>query len=233
MKDKFEIVCFDADDTLWVNEPYYRSVENEFLKMMAGYVEKDLVRDDLHRTEIDNLDLYGYGAKGFMLSMIETALRLAGDRIKGGDIQIVLDLGRELIQKPVVLLDGVEETLKNLDESDMKLIVATKGDLLDQERKLENSGLVKYFDHIEIMSNKTPEQYEKLIGHLGIEPREFLMVGNSMKSDMLPVLAVGGRCAYIPFHMTWEHEIAQHCKGASGLWELESITQIREIPGVG
>ncbi len=232
MKKDYGIICFDADDTLWVNEPYYRSVEKEFIKLISGYGDEGTIEKDLHDAEIKNLGLYGYGAKGFMLSMIETAAGIAGDDIKQWEIERILSMGRELIERPVVLLDGVRSTLESLYEAGFRLIVATKGDLLDQERKLQNSGLMKYFDHIEIMSAKTRENYKRLVEHLDIQPDDFLMVGNSMRSDILPVLAMGGHCVYIPYYMTWAHEMADHKEETANLTELENISEMKDLLGI-
>lgn len=231
MNKDFKIICFDADDTLWVNETYYQEIEKEFINLMKKYVDVDLATDEIHRTEIDNLEIYGYGAKGFILSMIETALRVTKGRVANSDMEKIIELGRGLINEPIVLLDGVEDVLKKLTEAGQKLIVATKGDLLDQERKLKKSGLEKYFDHIEIMSYKTEDDYKKLLTHLGVSPDEFLMIGNSMKSDILPVLNIGGYGVHIPFHTTWAHELMDDIVEHERLWVVDNISDAFEILG--
>lgn len=229
MKKTFKIISFDADDTLWINETYYQDIEKEFITLMTKYSDVQTVTDAIHESEINNLGIYGYGAKGFMLSMIETALDVSGGSVGSEDLSRIIEMGRGLIEKPIVLLEGVVETLQKLTETGYKLIVATKGDLLDQERKLRKSGLEKYFDHIEIMSYKRDEDYKKLISHLGIEPDEFLMIGNSMKSDIIPVLNVGGYGIHLPFHTTWAHELVDDTKGYKNFREVESVSDVIEI----
>jgi putative hydrolase of the HAD superfamily len=163
------------------------------------------VMKELFKTEMDNLKLYGYGVKGFMLSMVETALRVSDHKVPHDIIEKAIQYGKELLDKPIELLDGVQEVLDTL-KGKYKLVVATKGDLLDQERKLSRSGIEHYFHHIEIMSDKKESDYRKLIRHLDIDPQHFLMIGNSLKSDVIPVLAVGGHGIHVPYHTTWAHE---------------------------
>jgi putative hydrolase of the HAD superfamily len=200
-----KVIAFDADDTLWVNEPYFQETEKKFCALLEDYLPQHTTAKELFKTEIDNLALYGYGIKGFMLSMVETALRIGGRDINPEIIEKAITYGKELLEKPIELLDGVEDTLKALKDK-YRLVVATKGDLLDQERKLKRSGLEHYFHHIEIMSEKHEKDYQKLIKHLDIEASQFIMIGNSLKSDILPVLAIGGYACHIPYHTTWAHE---------------------------
>jgi len=204
-----KVIAFDADDTLWVNEPYFKETEEKFCDLLEDYLPRHTLVKELFKTEIDNLSLYGYGVKGFTLSMVETAMRITGNTINPEIVQKAIDFGKELLQKPVELLEGVEEVLQTL-KGKYRLVVATKGDLLDQERKLKKSGLEHYFHHIEIMSEKQEADYSKLIRHLDISPAEFLMLGNSLKSDVLPVLAIGGHAVHIPYHTTWAHEHVEH-----------------------
>lgn len=200
-----KVIAFDADDTLWVNEPYFREIENKFCSLLEDYIPHHTVAQELFKTEMQNLALYGYGVKGFMLSMIETALRISNKTVPVHIIEKVIEYGKDLQGKPIELLDHIEEALLELKKK-YRLVVATKGDLLDQERKLKKSGLEHYFHHIEIMSDKQEADYKKLIKHLDIQPEEFLMIGNSLKSDVMPVLAIGGHAVHIPYHITWEHE---------------------------
>ena len=200
-----KVIAFDADDTLWVNEPYFQETERKFCQLLSEYVAPHLVAHELFKIEMENLPLYGYGVKGFMLSMVEAALRITGNNVPNMVIEKALQYGKELLEKPIELLEGVEQVLEALKEH-YRLVVATKGDLLDQERKLKKSGLEHYFHHIEIMSDKKEPDYQKLIRHLDVQPEEFLMLGNSLKSDVLPVLAVGGYAVHVPYHTTWEHE---------------------------
>jgi len=200
-----KVVAFDADDTLWVNEPYYQETEKKFCELLEAYMSHHNISQELFKTEMQNLALYGYGAKSFMLSMIETALKISAKTLDNEVILKIIQLGKDQINKSVEILDGVEEVLKAL-HGKFKLVVATKGDLLDQERKLRNSGIEHYFHHIEIMSDKKDEDYLKLIKHLDILPAEFMMIGNSIKSDILPVLNIGGYGIHVPYHTTWAHE---------------------------
>lgn len=204
-----KVIAFDADDTLWVNEPYFKEIEEKFCSLLEDYLPQHTLIKELFKTEVDNLPLYGYGVKGFTLSMIETALRISGNSLNVEVINKAVEYGKELLQKPVVLLEGVEDVLKAV-KGKYRLVVATKGDLLDQERKLKKSGLEHYFHHIEIMSDKQEADYKSLIHHLDIQPSEFLMLGNSLKSDVLPVLAIGGHAIHIPYHTTWAHEHVEH-----------------------
>lgn len=200
-----KIIAFDADDTLWVNEPNYRETEVRFCEILEDYISQQEIAEKLFETEMRNLKLFGYGAKGFMLSMIETALEISQFRISGKDIQRIIDLGKNLLQKPIELLEGVEEVLTELQHR-YPLLLLTKGDLLDQEAKLARSGLADYFNHIEIVSDKTEETYRGLFKKLDIQPREFLMIGNSVKSDILPVVNIGAQAIHVPFHITWQYE---------------------------
>jgi putative hydrolase of the HAD superfamily len=204
-----KVIAFDADDTLWVNEPFFREAEEKFAGLLEDFMPEHAIMKELYRTEIENLGLYGYGIKGFMLSMIETAMRISDHKAPLALVEKVISIGREMLEKPVELLPGVEEVLQSLT-GDYRMVLATKGDLLDQERKLKKSGLEKYFHHIEIMSEKRTSDFEKLIRHLDVQPSEFLMMGNSLKSDILPVLELGGHAIHIPFHITWVHEQIEH-----------------------
>lgn len=199
------VIAFDADDTLWDNEAFFRETENKFYALLEDFLPQHTVARELLQTEVKNIELYGYGIKAFMLSMIETAIRISDETISVKVIEQIIGFGKELLGKPVVLLDNVEETLQTL-KGKYRLVMATKGDLLDQERKLKKSNLESYFHHIEIMSEKKEADFQKLIRHLDIAPKEFLMVGNSLKSDVLPVLNLGGHGIHIPYHTTWAHE---------------------------
>ena len=204
-----KIIAFDADDTLFVNEPYFQEVEQKFCALMSDYLSQQGLSQELFRTEIENLNLYGYGIKGYILSMIEAAMKISNNTISIEIIEKIIQYGKELLQKPIELLDDVEHTLKTLHKK-YKLIVATKGDLKDQQSKLQRSGLSHYFHHIEVMSDKHEINYQHLLTRLEVSPHEFLMIGNSLKSDILPVLNLGGHAIHIPFHTTWEHEKINH-----------------------
>ncbi|MFN9114173.1 MAG: HAD family hydrolase [Bacteroidota bacterium] len=222
---KLKVIAFDADDTLFVNEPYFQETEEKFCALMSDYLSHQGLSQELFKTEIANLDLYGYGIKGYILSMIEAAMRISNNTISLEVIEKIIILGKELLQKPIELLDGVEDTLKAL-QGQYKLVVATKGDLKDQQRKLHDSGLGPYFHHIEVMADKQELNYQKLLKRLDIEPHEFFMVGNSLKSDVLPVLAIGGYAVHIPFHTTWEHEKIHHKVEHPNFKTLENIADV-------
>lgn len=202
---KIKVIGFDADDTLWVNETYFREAELEFAKLLSLYETANKIDQELFRKEIENLPLYGYGIKGFVLSMVEMALEISNGRVSNVAIEKILNIGKDMLNKPVELLEGVEEVLKTLSKN-FRLILVTKGDLLDQERKLEKSGLLFYFHHIEILSDKKEANYSKLLNHLDIKPSEFLMIGNSLKSDILPLVNIKAQAIHVPFHTTWIHE---------------------------
>ena len=222
-----KVIAFDADDTLWVNEPYFRATEEQFYKMLGEFSSQRGLERELLKTEIENLGLYGYGIKGFVLSMIETALKVTENRIGARSIARIIALGKEMMSQPIELLDGVEEVLGALKEK-YRLVVATKGDLLDQERKLRKSGIAHHFHHVEIMSEKDDANYLKLIRHLDIQPDELMMIGNSLKSDIIPVLNVGGHGVHVPYHITWAHEQIEHTIDDE---KFRSVEVIRDVLG--
>ena len=221
-----KVIGFDADDTLWVNETYFREAEEEVGHLLSHYETPNKIDQELFRMEMKNLPTYGYGVKGFVLSMIELAIELSNDRVSNEIVGKILDIGKNMINKPIELLDGVEDVLKTLSK-DYRLILATKGDLLDQERKLEKSGLLDYFHHIEVLSEKQEANYEKLLKHLDIKPSEFLMIGNSLKSDILPLVNIGAKAIHVPFHTTWQHEKVSK-KETNGL-EYKTVDNLKEI----
>ncbi|QIA08886.1 HAD family hydrolase [Draconibacterium halophilum] len=229
MKTNFKVIAFDADDTLWVNETFFRETEEKFCALLSDFSTSDEIMEVLYVTEIQNLEKYGYGTKGFVLSMVETALKITGNKVPQEIIEQIIELGKTQINQPVELLDGVIETLEYLQQKGFKLIVATKGDLLDQERKLQKSKLEKYFHHVEVMSNKKPADYQKLIKHLEIAPQGFLMIGNSYKSDIEPVLQLGGFGIHIPFHITWIHEQVEEVEDHQNWTKLTNIAEIKTI----
>ena len=224
--DNITTVAFDADDTLWVNETYFREAEERFADLLEGYETKNTIDQELFKMEMRNLELYGYGIKGFMLSMIESALELSNGQIPQKELLKILDIGKEMIARPVEVLHGVEEVLVQL-QPNYRLLVLTKGDLLDQERKLEKSGLSKYFQHVEVLSDKKEENYARLLKHLKIDRNEFLMVGNSLKSDVIPILNLGARAIHIPFHTTWVHEtVSETEEKENNYLKLNTITEL-------
>lgn len=226
MKEYIKVIAFDADDTLWSNEPFFQDVEKQYTNLLASYGTPEEISAELFQTEMDNLKYLGYGAKAFTISMVETALRISRKNIPVTDIQKIINLGKSLLEIPVEPFTGVKKTLNTLKENkNYKLVVATKGDLLDQENKLERSGLSSYFDHIEVMSDKTEKEYLRLLNILQVTPEEFVMVGNSLKSDIQPVLSLGGFGIHIPFKMMWKHEIVETFAHD----HLKQIKQFNEI----
>ena len=223
-----KVIAFDADDTLFVNEPYFQETEQKFCALMSEYLSEQGLSQELFKTEVDNLHLYGYGIKGYTLSMIEAALKISNNTLSVEAIERIIVFGKELLQRPIELLDGVEETLKSL-HGNYKLVVATKGDLKDQRRKLHDSGLGAYFHHIEVMSDKQEKDYSDLLNRLEIKPKEFFMIGNSLKSDVLPVLGIGGYAVHVPYHTTWEHEKINHKVNHPNFRTLEKISDVLEI----
>jgi len=203
--DNVKVIGFDADDTLWINETYFREAEKDFSKLLSRYETVNKIDQELYKKEIKNLEIYGYGVKGFVLSMIEMAVEISNHNVSNKTIEAILNIGKDMINKPVILLEGVENVL-NILSKEYRLVLVTKGDLLDQERKLNKSGLIDYFHHIEVVSDKKEENYLKLLTHLDIIPSEFLMVGNSLKSDVLPLINIGAHSMHVPFHTTWIHE---------------------------
>jgi putative hydrolase of the HAD superfamily len=220
-------VAFDADDTMWINEPYFQQIEEKFCKLLEDFATHHNISQELLKTEIQNLSIYGYGVKGYTLSMIETALNISNKKLDIEIIEKAIEYGKDMLSKPVELIDDIEQVLQQL-KLKYKLVVATKGDLLDQDQKLKRSGLESYFHHIEVMSEKKEDDYKKLIKHLDIQPQEFLMIGNSLKSDVLPVLALGGHAIHIPFHTTWEHEKINHHVEHDNFMSLSKISELME-----
>lgn len=220
------VIGFDADDTLWHNETIFENVHVRFRALLSKYHNSTTVDRTQFATEMKNLELYGYGIKGFTLSAIETAIELSSGQISAQEISQLLTLGKEMLDHPVELLSGVAETLAQLSPRHT-LILITKGDLRDQERKLAKSGLAQHFSHVEIVSEKNEQTYRRILERRHIDPADFLMVGNSLKSDILPVLALGGRAAYIQYALTWAGERVDSTPSADGrYWKLETIADV-------
>jgi len=227
MKNNFKVIAFDADDTLWDNEIFFRQTEEQFCDLLKSFSTPEASMKELFAIEIKNMEDYGYGTKAFMLSMIETAIKISDNQVPQNILKQIIELGKKQINQDVRLLDGVTELLDYLSQKHYKLIVATKGDLLDQERKLKKSGLEKYFHHVEVMSNKRKTDYEKLIQHLDILPEDFLMIGNSYKSDIEPVLELGGYGVHVPYHILWEHEKAEENEEHPNWIKIQSLKNVK------
>lgn len=199
-------IGLDADDTLWENEAFFHLTQDDFVRLLSDHAEAGTIRARLHDTQIRNLEIYGYGVKAFTLSMIQTALELTGNAVPGQTVARLLALGQEMLRHPVHLLPGVAETLARLQGR--RLILITKGDVLDQERKLASSGLAEAFDRVEIVQHKTPATYAAALRRARVAPQDFLMAGNAMRSDVLPVIEIGGHGVLIPAALGWVHEHA-------------------------
>ena len=223
-----KVIGFDADDTLWENETFFREAEHEFALILKEFMSEDDILRELYKVEMSNMPVYGYGIKAFILSLIETGALVSNQQLTAQQTARIIDIGKNMLHKPVKLLDDVRYVLDALSGY-YRLIVATKGDLLDQERKLAKSGLINYFHHIEVMSDKHPEAYLKLINHLDIAPNEFVMIGNSMKSDVLPVEEVGGYGIHVPFHTTWQHELVEHHINSDKVIEVEHLVDVLKL----
>lgn len=222
----FDFIALDADDTLWHNEHLFVSTHERFCDLLSGYHNRDWIDERLNATEARNVHQYGYGIKGFVLSMIETAIELTEGRVTGAEIRQILDMGQEMFQAPVELLDGVEETVRTLS-GEYPLMLLTKGDLFSQETKLARSRLGEHFSAIEIVSEKDPRTYRAVMARHNIAPGRFLMVGNSLRSDVLPVLEVGGMAVYIPYHTTWILErVSEELLAGKDFVQLEHIGQL-------
>jgi len=221
-----DVIAFDADDTLWHNEPIFHSTESQFAAMLAAYHPAEWVRERLFATEVKNLGHFGYGIKGFILSMIETGIELTEGRITGAEVQRIIDWGHDMLRHPVELLDGVRETVESL-AGRYRLMLLTKGDLFDQESKLARSGLGEYFDAVEIVSVKNAATYRAVMQRHDVAPERFVMVGNSLRSDVLPAIEAGGHAVHIPYVLTWAHERIEESELAGKEFAvLERITQL-------
>ena len=228
---EIDVIAFDADDTLWHNETLYSDAQQRFQELLVPYHGDNGVLDELYETEMGNLQYYGYGIKGFTLSMIETAIRISHGQIAAREIQGIIDIAKEMKQTPVSLLEHVEQVIRALSES-YRLMLITKGDLLDQESKIAQSGLASYFDHVEVLAEKTADIYRALLAKHRIMPERFIMVGNSLRSDILPVVSLGARAVHIPYHLTWAHEtVPVGPDEALGYMELEHIGLLPELVG--
>lgn len=220
------LVGFDADDTLWHNERLFTDTQERFHALLRRHCQESIIEQRLYETEVRNLAHYGYGVKAFTLSMVETAIDLTEGAIPGAEINEILDMGREMLRAPVELLDGVADVIPSL-AGRYRLMVITKGDLLDQETKVARSGLGDHFDFVEVVSRKDRGTYERLLEAHGVRPGGFVMVGNSLRSDVLPVAEMGAVAVHIPYHMTWAHEeMDDEALGEVPFTRLERIAEV-------
>jgi putative hydrolase of the HAD superfamily len=223
------MIALDADDTLWHNETHYLEANTKLKQLLKSYQSPERIAQKLGEMETRNIRHYGYGIKSYTLSMIEAAIELTDGQIHGSEIRKIIELGQEMLSAEVALFEHTEETLANL-ASHHDLMLITKGDLLEQGSKIDRSGLKKYFRHVEIVQDKTAEDYRRLLERYGISPDQFLMVGNSLKSDILPVIEIGGRAVYIPYQHTWAHENAVEGETPGHrYYEIAHLGQLSEL----
>jgi putative hydrolase of the HAD superfamily len=222
--DQFDVIGFDADDTLWRSEDYFTESEQLFVSKVGPYAPTGVdVLDALRATELGNIAISGYGVKAYALSMVQAAVTSTRGEVPSSVIGELVDHVHEILIRPVELLEGVPETLAAVGNTH-RLILITKGDLVHQFRKVRTSGLEHHFEHIEIVLEKDVEMYSRVLREHLIDPTRFLMVGNSIKSDILPVLELGGHGAHIPYHVTWSHEVVRDHNG--GFTELTAIADL-------
>ena len=221
------LICLDADDTLWHNEAYFKRVQAAFAELVSPFAEAGEALRRLDSAEHRNLALYGYGAKGFALSMIETALELGGEALPAATVARILALGREILAHPVEMLDGVAEALERLAVLG-RLVLVTKGDLHHQEAKLAASGLGEHFEGVEIVSDKKAQTYARIFERYGVPANEAVMAGNSMRSDVLPALEAGAWAAFVPFELAWSHEAAEAPERHPRYREVASLSEFAD-----
>ncbi|MBC8085421.1 MAG: HAD family hydrolase [Hymenobacter sp.] len=226
------LVALDANDTLWPNQPHFDQAEAQLFALLARCGDAAAIGSHLYDVQRRNMHLFGYGAKSFMLSMIETAIQLTNGAVTGTEIQQLLDLGKDLLRFPIEPLPGVVEVLAALQQRGHRLMVLTKGDLFDQESKLARSGLGDYFDAVEIVAEKDEATYRRVLQRHGATPATFVMVGNSLKSDVLPVARLGFRAIHVPYHATWVHEQvpAEHLAGVT-FQQVATMQQVLSAVG--
>ncbi len=221
------VVGFDGDDTLWHSETRFHVTQGAFRDLLRGHVPEADIDTRLHQMEMQNLAIYGYGVKSFTLSMLETAIELTQAKIPAADLEVILGWGKRMLMQPTELLPGVQETLRLLS-AEHDLLLITKGDLFDQESKLARSGLGELFLGVEILTEKSVDTYQGVFRRRGIDPAEFVMVGNSLRSDVVPVVALGGRAVHIPYEVTWQHEHVPEDELPKQGWRR--ISTIAELP---
>lgn len=225
MKTKIDLIAFDADDTLWINESHYRNTEKDFEAILINYLDINSVGDLIYESESQNIELFGYGAKGFTLSMIETAIKITKGKISADDIHKIIQTGKRLMNYDITLLPQTIETLEIIAKSN-DLLMITKGDLIDQERKISKSGLSKFFKHIEIISEKDEDTYRSLIDKYNVKAENFLMIGNSLRSDIIPVLNLGGNAIHLTGQSSWIHELSYKPNQAHNYPEIVSLNEL-------
>jgi putative hydrolase of the HAD superfamily len=227
MTRELTLVGFDADDTLWRSEDYYRDAQADFERIVGGYVDLDDAHDRLYAVEKQNIALFGYGAKGMTLSMVEAAIAITEERISARDLHRIVEIGKSVLQHPVELLPGIREAVEEIAR-ERPLVLITKGDLFHQEAKVRDSGLSDLFRRIEIVSEKDTATYARLFAEFALAPSQFAMIGNSLRSDIVPVLELGGCGVHMPYHVTWAHEA--ETAPPTALERLRSVAGPAELP---
>ena len=225
---KVKVIAFDADDTLWHTENHFQDAQRKFAGILDKYAPHDEVHARFHETELRNLPLFGYGVKGFTLSMVETAIEISDRNVTASDIHEIVMLGKSIFDAPLDLLDGVQEVLRNL-RRDFRLLLITMGDVLDQRSKIEKSGLERYFERTEVVQKKDPATYAKLFTEYDIPVENVAMVGNSLRSDILPILELNGAVVYIPYHVTAHFEKVPNRVDSPRFYEIGSITDLPDL----
>ncbi|MDJ0769050.1 MAG: HAD family hydrolase [Ilumatobacter sp.] len=224
--DRFDVVGFDADDTLWRSEDFFTEAHERFKALVEPYAPQGVdVLDALHATESDNIPISGYGVKAYALSMVQAAVTVTGGQVPASVIGELVDHAHEMLMHPVELLPGVPEALAAVGASH-RIVLITKGDLVHQTRKVRTSGLEHHFEHIRVVLDKDLATYRRVLDDWSVDPPTFLMVGNSVKSDILPILELGGHGVHIPYHVTWAHEVVHDHDG-----DFDTLTSISELPG--
>jgi putative hydrolase of the HAD superfamily len=224
--EAFDVVGFDADDTLWRSEEYFGDAEALFVELVAPHAPDGIdVTDSLHAIERDNVPVSGYGVKAFALSMVQAAVTATSGQVPASVIGRLVDHAHEMLMHPVELLDGVPETLAAVGRTH-RLVLITKGDLVHQTRKITTSGLEHHFEHVAVVLEKDPVTYRRVLGEWGIDASRFVFVGNSVRSDVLPIIEIGGTGLHVPYHVTWEHEVVHHHDGG-----FDELASIRDVAG--
>jgi putative hydrolase of the HAD superfamily len=223
-----DLIAFDADDTLWQNESLYRDAQARFAQLLSPYQSPEVIAEIMNRIELDGLKYYGYGIKGFALSLIEAAIEISNGKISGREIETIIQIAKRMLTSKIQLMDGVEDTLTGLSRL-YPLMIITKGDLFEQGTKISRSGIAHFFKYIEILSDKNYESYKTILAKYSINPTRFIMVGNSMRSDILPVIELGGRAIHVPYKDTWSHEAAEPPVGHQNFFEIGKLDLLPEL----
>ncbi|PRY24376.1 putative hydrolase of the HAD superfamily [Aliiruegeria haliotis] len=228
---KLTTIAFDADDTLWHNERFFTLTQDRFADLLSAYTERDHLDERLLSAEKRNIGHYGYGIKGFVLSMVETAIEVTEEKVPAHVIREILDMGRDMLRHPIELLPHARDAVVAMAKSHHRVVLVTKGDLLDQERKLSESSLRDHFDAVEIVSEKTPDIYRRIFAEHGDGSERSMMVGNSMKSDVLPAIEAGAWGVHVPFDLAWALEHAEAPEGHDRFRVLDNLGQLAELVG--